>query len=409
MTPQSIVHWFGPPDFARVDLRDRARSLWIVSWPFFVVVAVLLGVAVIVEPDTLVRRATTVAAVGGLMTLLHATSRAGRPVLASWILVIGLPVIVTQRAWLTGGIHAPVSVFYVAFIVIAGALLGARGAVATAIACTLGAIALTVATALGQITVREGAGSAFGAFAFVLLAIGIALLLHALVTFRPRPPDALDADAVHLLVGDMRSPMQSLVSHLELIRPKLRGESLKDADAALIGVKTLRRMTNRLLDVSRLQAGRMQVHRAITDLSGLANSVVGAIRDAQPTRDIAVETDGDSTCHCDPNLTRRTIEILVNSAMEVTTIDGPVRVILTGSPGRVSIAVTDEGPKVPWNYRTRIFEPYRTDRIPRAAAEESSGLGLAFCKLAIEAQGGTIHVEDGRPRGNVFIAELPRH
>ena len=56
-----------------------------------------------------------------------ARDQPGRPaVLASWILVIGLSVIVTQRAWITGGIHAPVAVFYVLFIVMAGVLLEAR-------------------------------------------------------------------------------------------------------------------------------------------------------------------------------------------------------------------------------------------------------------------------------------------
>ncbi|HEY2164812.1 MAG TPA: hypothetical protein VGH04_12510, partial [Gemmatimonadaceae bacterium] len=118
MTSHSIVRWFAPPELARPDLRQRARSLWIASWPFFAVVAVGLGIAVLVEPQTAARRATTIGAVGGLMAALHATSRAGRPVLASWMLVTGLSVIVTQRAWVTGGIHAPVGVFYVLFIIL---------------------------------------------------------------------------------------------------------------------------------------------------------------------------------------------------------------------------------------------------------------------------------------------------
>ena len=407
MTPQSIVQWFAPPEFPRVDLRNRARALWIVSWPFFVVVTVLLGIAAVLEPDTLVRRVTTIGAVGGLITGLHATSRAGRPVLASWILVIGLSVIVTQRAWVTGGIHAPVAVFYVVFIVMAGSLLGIRGAVVTAAVCTLGAIVLTIGAALGWTPLRAGVGSTLGAFVFVLLAIGIALVLDALVTFRPRR-EGLDADAVHLLVADMRSPMQVLVAHLEVLRNELRGESAQDAEAAFEGVRALRRMTNRLLDVSRLEAGRMPVRRSITDLSGLAHAVVAAVRAVQPTCDIAVETRGDSMCNCDPDLTRRTIENLVSNAMEVTTIGGRVRIVIAGSRDRACIAVTDEGPPVPPNYRTRIFEPYRADRMQRAAADESSGLGLAFCRLAIEAQGGTIRVEDGTPCGNVFVVELPR-
>ena len=324
MTPQSIVQWFAPPEFERADLRHRARALWIVSWPFFAVVTVLLGIAVLVEPDTLVRRATTIAAVGGLMTVLHMTSRAGRPVLASWILVIGLSVIVTQRAWVTGGIHAPVAVFYVLFIVMAGVLLGARGAIATAALCTLGAIVLTVGTALGWLTPRPGAGSALGGFVFVVLAIGLALVLHALVTLRPRR-EGLDVDAVQMLVDDMRSPMQVLLSHLEVLRRELRGESVRDVEAAIGGVRTLRRMTNSLLDVSRLEAGRMPISRSITDLSALAHAVVAAVRIVQPTCDIAVETRGDSVCNCDPELTRRIIENLVSNAMKVTAIRARAR------------------------------------------------------------------------------------
>ena len=152
----------------------------------------------------------------------------------------------------------------------------------------------------------------------------------------------------------------------------------------------------------------MPIRRSVTDLSALAHGVVSAVRIVQPTCDIAVETRGDSMCNCDPELTRRIIENLVSNAMKVTTIDGRVRVVIAGSQHGASIAVTDEGPAVPPEQRTRIFEPYRADRLQRAAADESSGLGLAFCRLAVEAQGGAIRIEDGTPRGNVFVVELPR-
>ena len=407
MTLQLIAEWCAPPKLPRADLRHRARALWIVSWPFFAVITILLGIAVLVEPNTLARRSTTVVAVGGLMTVLHITSRAGRPVLASWILVTGLSVIATQRAWITGGIHAPVAVFYVLFIVMAGVLLGARGAIATAAMSIVGAIVLTIGTTLGWLTPRPGAGSAAVAFVFVLLAIGLALVVHVLVTLGP-PREGLDVDAVQLLVDDIRSPMQVLVSHLEVLRRELRGESVKDVEAALSGVRTLRRMTNSLLDVSRLEAGRMPIRRCLTDLSALAQAAVSAIRVVQPTCDIAVETRRDSMCNCDPELTRRIIENLLSNAMKVTTLDGRVRLVIAGSERTVFIAVTDEGPTVPLEQRTRIFEPYRTDRLQRAAADESSGLGLAFCRLAVETQGGSIRVEAGASGGNVFVVELPR-
>jgi len=406
MLDNPVLRWFATPALPHPELQRRARALWVASWPFFGVVTVALGIGVLVEPHTLARRATTVAAVGVLMILLHTISRAGRPVLASWILVIGLSVIVTERAWITGGIHAPVAVFYALFIVMAGVLIGVRGGLATAAVCFLGAVVLTAGTALQWLTPRPGAGSPLGGFVFVVLAIGLALVLHALVTLRPRR-EGMDVDAVLMLVHDMRSPIQILLAHLERLRDDIRGDSV-DLTGAIGGVAALNRMTNRFLDISRLEAGRMPVERSVTDLAELARSVVGAVHVLQPTRDITVESRGDSACNCDPELTRRIIENLVSNAMKHTVIEGQVRVVISGSQERAYLAVHDDGPGVPPERRSRIFEKFSAEGLRSTTGYESSGLGLAFCRRAVEAQGGTIRIEDDTPRGSVFVVELPR-
>ena len=377
-----------------------------VSWPLFTVVTVALGVAVLVEPDTFARRVTTVAAVGALVVILHAISRAGRPAFASWILVIGLSVIVTQRAWITGGIHAPVSVFYVLFILMATVLIGARGGYATAAVCFLGAIALTAGTTLEWLTPRPGSGSPLAAFVFVSLTIALALVVQALLTYRPR--QGLGVDAVQTLVHDMRSPMLVLLSHLELLRDEVRGESAKDVEGAIGGATTLHRMTASLLDASRLEAGQLPVNRSTANVSVIANAVVSSMRVLQPTRDFSTEARGDSICTCDPELTRRIIENLVGNAMRHTAINQPVRVVVSSSVDRVAIAVHDQGPGVAPGKRPQLFEPANADRPRNGNGHESKGIGLLFCRLAAEAQGGSIRVEDGTPCGSVFVVELPR-
>jgi signal transduction histidine kinase len=402
-----VFHWFAPPELSHPHLRSRARALWIVSWPFFAVVTIVLGIAVIVEPQTLARRAVTIAAVGVLIMLLHTISRAGRPMLASWMLVLGLSVIVTQRAWITGGIFAPGAVFYALFIVMAGMLISVRGGLVTAAVCFLGVIGLTVGTALKWLVAPPNAGSPLGGFVFVVLAIGLALVLQALVTLRPRREEP-GLDVVQMLVHDMRSPTQIIIGHLELLRETSVGESVKDVDAALDGATTLQRITNSFLDLSRLEAGRMPVRRTVTDLSVLAHSVVTAVRILQPTRDIAVEADGNSACNCDPELTRRIIENLVSNAMKHTPIEGSVRGVTSGCRDRAYVAVHDEGRGVPPEKRAGIFEPYSAKGLRSATGYESSGLGLAFRRLAVEAQGGAIRIEDGTPHGSVFVVELPR-
>ena len=407
LTPRSAFRWFAPPELSRLELQQHARALWIVSWPFFATVTVILAVAVLVEPRTLVRRAITIAAVGVLMTILHTISRAGRPVLASWILVLGLSCIVTQRAWITGGIHAPVAVFYVLFVVMAGELIGGRGALVTAAACVVGAIVLTIGTALQWLTPRPGVGSPIGGLVFVILAVGLALVVRALVTLRLRH-EGPALGTVPLLVHDMRSPLQVLLGNLELLRENIGGERVKDVEAAIDGANALQRMTNYILDAGRLEAGRMPLERSVTDLSALAHAVVATVRALQPTRDIRVQSRGVCVCNCDPELTRRIIDNLVNNAVKHTAVEGQVRVVIACSDATAYIAVHDEGPGVPPGRRTRIFEPYSAERLRSTTGYESSGLGLAFCKLAVEAQGGSIRLEDGRRHGSVFIVELPR-
>ena len=407
MTSPSIVRWFTPPELACPDLRQRARALWLATWPFFAVVTVLLGIAVLVEPETLPRRVTTVAAVGVLVAFMHTISRAGRPVLASWIFVVGLSIVVTQRAWNTGGIHAPVAVFYVIFIVMAAMLIGARGALVTAAVCFLCAVALTVATAQAWLTPRPGAGTPLGGLVFVSLAIGLAIVLQALIVRRPRR-DGLGVESVQMLVHDMRSPMQVLMAHLAFLRQDVRGDSVKDVEAAIDGANTLNRMTSSLLDVSRLEAGRMPVRRTLTDLTELALSVVAAVHVVQPTRVIIVETDGISSCRCDPELTRRIIENLVGNAMKHTRITGRIRVVISGTEEHAHIAVHDDGPGVSPQKRSTLFERFSAEGTATASGAESWGIGLAFCRRAAEAQGGSIRLVDGTSGGSVFVVELPR-
>jgi signal transduction histidine kinase len=389
----------------RVDLRSHARALWLVSWPFFAVVAAVLGISVFIEPHTLARRATTVIAVGVLITVLHAINRGGRPILASWALVIGLSVIVTQRAWITGGIHAPVAVFYVLFIVMAGALLGARGGVVTAVVCFLGATVLTVGEALDWLTPRAGAGPSLSAFVGVILAIGLALVLQIVIT---RRGESVGLDVARMLVHDMRSPLQILIGHLELLQQRTRDENSEDVESAISGARMLNRLTNSLLDVGRLEAGRMPVQIVRTDLGPLASSVVTSIRILQPARNIGVEVVGDTVCACDSELIRRVVENLVSNAMKHTPVDSRVRVVISGLPDRVRVTVHDEGPGVPLRMRALIFEPFSAEGLRTASGYESSGLGLAFCRLAVEAHGGAIRVEDGHPRGSIFVVELYR-
>ena len=152
----------------------------------------------------------------------------------------------------------------------------------------------------------------------------------------------------------------------------------------------------------------MPLQRSLVDLSRLAASVVEALRVLQPDRPIALECLATCTCICDADLMRRVLENLVSNAMKHTGRHGQVRVVISGSAQLTRIAVHDEGAGVVPEQRDRIFEVYATSAAPGTPRFESSGVGLAFCRLAVEAHGGTIRVENAVPQGAIFVIELPR-
>ena len=404
---RAIPHWFAPPELPSTTLSRHARALWLVSWPFFAVVTVMLAIAVFLEPSTLARRTGTVLAVGTLVAGLHGVSRRGRPILASWIFVLGITVIVTQRAWITGGIHSGVELFYALFICMAGVLLGARAGVVIALASFIGATVLLVGEELSLLQPVAGAGSPFFAYVWVAFAIGIALALQGLVSFRSRHQE-LGVHAVQMFVHDMRSPLQVVLAHLELLRDEVTSEGASSVAGAIDGATNLHRLTTSLLDVSRLEAGSMPIRHVHTDLLALASSVVSSIQVLQPTRALSVESTGSITVRCDPDLMRRVLENLVINALKHTEIESRVRVVLSGAEESLRIAVLDEGAGVPAEKRARMFNLFGAEGVRTESGYESHGLGLAFCRLAVEAHGGTIRVEGGEPRGTVFVVELPR-
>jgi signal transduction histidine kinase len=402
-----LVHWFSPPSLASSENTRKAHSLWVVSWPFFVVVALVLGIAVAVEPATLTRRAVTIGAVGLLVAILHEVSRRGRPVLASWLLVIGLTLVVTQRAWNTGGIHAPVAVFYTIFVIMAGALIGARAGFAVALVSLGGAVFLTIAEQLGWLVPRPGAGPALAALVFVVLTIGLTLVVQNLLMTRPPRGQRLSDDLVQMFVHDMKSPITVLQAQLNLLRQDVKGEMATNVDEALGGAKTLNRMANNLLDVSRLEAGRLPVTAEPTDIVGIAREVVSSMMVLEPQRDMSVTTRQPVVCRGDEQLLRRVLENLVSNAMKHTPPAGKIRVNVASASGGVRIEVQDEGSGIPPEARPRVFDKFSSAKLKTGTGYSSTGLGLAFCKLAVEAHGGSIRVEDARPLGSVFIVELP--
>jgi signal transduction histidine kinase len=108
----------------------------------------------------------------------------------------------------------------------------------------------------------------------------------------------------------------------------------------------------------------------------------------------------------DPALTRRVVDNLVSNALAYTPKGSRVEVSVGYREEGVEIAVSDEGPGVPEQMREKVFEKYEQVDARDAGVSINRGLGLTFCRLAVEAQGGTIWIDRAPGGGACFRTVL---
>ncbi len=215
----------------------------------------------------------------------------------------------------------------------------------------------------------------------------------------------------HMIVHDLRTPLTAILVSLELLKnggSQLDETQREDIAVAIQSAQQLMEMVNSVLDVSRMEAGEMPVSVVMGDLKTTISEAVGRLgwlargRDLEPRGE-----EGPLVARHDPELVRRiTINLLAN-ALNVAADDDEVEVLLSRSTDRVRVSVRDTARGIPEEHRERIFEKFGQIERDGGRTRYSTGLGLTFCKLAVEAQGGTMGIESQVGVGSTFWFELP--
>ncbi len=217
-------------------------------------------------------------------------------------------------------------------------------------------------------------------------------------------------DLVNMVVHDMRSPLMVMLMHLDFLKEPVAGlgeQPQADLRVATEAASGLNGMANDLLDVGRMEEGKMPLARTPVDLVETAGAVRDALACLDRTRSLKVEATEEIRVSCDGNLIKRVIENLTSNAIKHTPEGGSVRISVARNEGQIQIGVHDEGPGVPIESRAKLFEKFGSHSSRNKQGVHSAGLGLAFCKMVVEAHGGRIGVESGEPVGSVFWFELP--
>ncbi|MDD9939901.1 MAG: response regulator [Myxococcales bacterium] len=212
-----------------------------------------------------------------------------------------------------------------------------------------------------------------------------------------------------MLVHDMRGPLMATLGALEML-----GEEVGSLDAAsrLLGsamsaARQVALMVDGVLDVARIQAGALELKREHCEVSLLAEHALQVLQGLAIGRTVrATIPEGLPRVCCDARIIERVLINMLDNALKYTPSDEAVDLAAEARPGGVRILVSDRGPGIPPEERDRIFDLFaRLDKAP--TRKPSTGLGLAFCKLALDAHGQQITVADRAGGGAVFSFDLP--
>ncbi|WP_224244152.1 sensor histidine kinase [Hyalangium gracile] len=216
---------------------------------------------------------------------------------------------------------------------------------------------------------------------------------------------------IQFLVHDLRSPLSALSMTFSWLETELA-----EADLALMqGVRTglavtgrMERMISELLDLPRLEEGKLELRPQRIDTSSLFEEVRQAFVGAAQFRRLTLEVEATQglVLHGDRALLTRVVENLVANALRYTPPGGRVRLETGLEAGAPYLAVRNDGPSISEELRGRIFDKHVQGEQERAT-RKGYGLGLYFSRLAVEAHGGRIAVEDAPGWGTSFVARLP--
>ena len=216
---------------------------------------------------------------------------------------------------------------------------------------------------------------------------------------------------VQTIVHDLRSPLCGIQGSLDLHEQAAEEpvEAKRHIDRARSEAKRMTSMVNDLLDLHRLEAGEIILRQApcrVTTLVGEAAKALG--RNTDISRLQLQLSSPDLTCHADHDLLVRVLCNLLSQAISVSPENAPIMIMGSlQSDESVRIVVHDSGSIIPADLRETIFEKFHQNAESNKLGLFSTGLGLAYSKLAIEAHGGKIGVEEGVKSGNAFWFTLP--
>jgi PAS domain S-box-containing protein len=223
--------------------------------------------------------------------------------------------------------------------------------------------------------------------------------------------EEMRSDMISMIFHDLRSPLGNILSSLDVAIASLPPEAEMVQSLLAIANRSaarLSRMVDSLLDLRRLEAGHVVLNKTQADINTLVVEAAEIVQPAAEGKGIGLQIDIPPRLplvNLDADMIRRVIINLMDNSIKYTPEGGVVTVSARAAPAEVIVSVRDTGPGIPSDQHTRIFA--RFARLQRESSPKGLGLGLTFCKLAVEAHSGKIWVESQVGHGSTFSFKLP--
>jgi signal transduction histidine kinase len=223
--------------------------------------------------------------------------------------------------------------------------------------------------------------------------------------------DTLRDDLTAMIYHDMRSPLANVVSSLNLLETMLPPKDTAMKSLLAISLRSserIQRMIESLLDLSILEAGQPVANQASANISDIIYESVESIESTINNKNQSIHyrvQENLPKVLVDPDMIRRVMTNLVENASKYSPADTDIEVGAHLDNDKVAVWVQDSGGGIPAMEQERIFDKFT--RLKTSSGPKGLGLGLAYCRLAIQAHGGKIWVESVLGIGSRFIFTLP--
>ncbi|MBW1699341.1 MAG: GAF domain-containing protein [Deltaproteobacteria bacterium] len=221
-------------------------------------------------------------------------------------------------------------------------------------------------------------------------------------------------DLFNMLVHDLKGPISEVLANIDILSYTVEGENQDYVESARSGCDTLYQMVADLLDIAKMEEGSLQLCQEKIVPADLIQEAVSRLHGLSKSRDVHlienIPSSGNNiTLKGDRGILLRVLQNLLTNAIQFSPSGDT---IITGfspiDPDKIQFYVQDNGPGIPVEYQEAIFDKFMQIRARREGRKYTTGLGLTFCKMAVDSHNGSIYVKSDGVKGSRFEFILPR-